>query len=86
VAPGIPEYWIGAPLFSTATMRLPGGKAFTVTAKNVSAQNIYIQSVMLNGKPLATPRISHEAIVGGGTLAFVMGPQPNRTLFTEQAK
>jgi len=81
VAPGIPEYWIGTPLFPSATLNLPGGTKFTVVAKNVSAQNIYIQSVQLNGKPLTKPRISHDVIVKGGTLAFTMGPQPNRSLF-----
>ncbi|HTH53447.1 MAG TPA: glycoside hydrolase domain-containing protein, partial [Edaphobacter sp.] len=83
VAPGIPEYWIGTPLFPSATLHLPGGATFTVTAKNVSEKNIYIQSVTLNGKPLTTPRISHQAIVHGGTLAFTMGPEPNRTLFVK---
>jgi predicted alpha-1,2-mannosidase len=82
VAPGIPEYWIGTPLFPSATLNLPGDAKFTVVAKNVSAQNIYIQSVLLNGKPLTKPRISHDAIVKGGTLTFTMGPQPNRSLFT----
>jgi predicted alpha-1,2-mannosidase len=81
VAPGIPEYWIGTPLFPAATLNLPGGAKFTVVAKNVSAQNIYIQSAQLNGKPLTTPRISHDAIVKGGTLTFTMGPQPNHSLF-----
>ena len=81
VAPGIPEYWIGTPLFPSATLHLLGGKTFTVVAKNVSPQNIYIQSAQLNGKPLATPRVSHDAIVHGGTLTFTMGPQPNRSLW-----
>jgi predicted alpha-1,2-mannosidase len=81
VAPGIPEYWIGTPLFPSATLNLPGGTKFTVIAKNVSAKNVYIQSALLNGKPLTAPRISHEAIVKGGTITFTMGPQPNHSLF-----
>jgi len=83
VAPGIPDYWIGTPLFPSATLHLPNGAKFTVIAKNVSAQNIYIQSAQLNGKPLTTPRISHDTIVHGGTLTFTMGPQPNHTVFPE---
>lgn len=84
VAPGIPEYWIGAPLFPSATLNLTSGKRFTVVAKNAGGKNIYVQSVSLNGKPLTTPRISHEAIMGGGTLAFTMGPEPNRALFSQK--
>lgn len=81
VAPGIPEYWIGTPLFPSATLHLPSGKNFTVTAKNVSPQNIYVQSAELNGKPLTTPRVSHAAIISGGTLTFTMGPEPNHALW-----
>ncbi|HEY0163295.1 MAG TPA: GH92 family glycosyl hydrolase [Edaphobacter sp.] len=84
VAPGIPEYWIGAPLFATATLNLPNGAKFTVIAKNTSPQNIYVQSAELNGKPLTTARISHTTITQGGTLTFTMGPSPNHTLFTQQ--
>jgi predicted alpha-1,2-mannosidase len=84
VAPGIPEYWIGAPLFPSATLTLAGGKKFTITAKSSGAKNIYVQSVSLNGKPLTTPRISHEDITRGGALTFTMGPQPNRRLFASQ--
>ena len=86
VAPGIPEYWIGTPLFPSATLHLPNGKVFTVVAKNAGPKNIYIQSAQLNGKPLTTPRIPHDAIVSGGTLTFTMGPQPNRALFTSPAQ
>lgn len=83
VAPGIPEYWIGTPLFPSATLHLPGGATFTVLAKDVSAKNIYIQSARLNGKPLTSPRISHQDIVHGGTLTFTMGPNPNQALFAK---
>jgi len=81
VAPGIPEYWLGTPLFPSAILHLPSGAKFTIIAKNVSAKNIYIQSALLNGKPLASPRLSHDTITHGGTLMLIMGPQPNRTLF-----
>ncbi|WP_035347346.1 GH92 family glycosyl hydrolase [Edaphobacter aggregans] len=85
VAPGIPEYWIGTPLFPSATLNLPNGAKFTVVAKNAGPQNIYIQSAQLNGKPLTTPRIPHDAIVKGGVLEFTMGPQPNHSLFSTAA-
>ncbi|MBS1822514.1 MAG: GH92 family glycosyl hydrolase [Acidobacteria bacterium] len=84
VAPGIPEYWIGTPRFPAVTLNLPGGKKFTVIAKDASAKNCYIQSAKLNGQPLKTPRIQHADIMRGGTLEFTMGPQPNRSLFNER--
>ncbi|MDB6111812.1 MAG: putative alpha,2-mannosidase [Pedosphaera sp.] len=76
------KYVIGSPMVEKATIKLdskfyPGG-AFTVTARNVSNQNIYIQSAKLNGKPLNRPWITHEEIACGGTLEFEMGVLPNK--------
>jgi putative alpha-1,2-mannosidase len=47
--------------------------------QNNSAQNIYIQSATLNGKPYLNSYLLHRDITAGGTLQLVMGPQPNRT-------
>lgn len=49
---------------------------FTITAENAGGENIYIQSVTLNGQTLTSPIIHHSDMVAGGTLAFVMGPHP----------
>jgi putative alpha-1,2-mannosidase len=35
-----------------------------------------MQSVKLNGRPLAEPCIHHKDIVAGGELEFTMGPKP----------
>ncbi len=77
VSPGEPAYEIGSPLFEETRITLDKGKVFTITAKNVSAQNKYIQSATLNGKPWDKPWFAHADIAGGGTLALVMGPKPN---------
>jgi predicted alpha-1,2-mannosidase len=77
VCPGQPAYEIGSPLFDEARIRLEGGKTFTVRAENVSAQNKYIQSATLNGKPWNRAWFRQEEIAAGGTLVLVMGPRPN---------
>jgi predicted alpha-1,2-mannosidase len=75
-------YVIGSPLFDKITLHLnpkfAKGRTFTVVAKNNSPQNVYIQSVTLNGKPLARSWISNAEIVDGGKLTLVMGPTPNK--------
>lgn len=76
VCPGKPVYSIGRPLFDKVSVNLKGGKKFTVIAKNNSRAHKYIQSMTLNGKPLETPFFTHQDIVNGGTLEFVMGPTP----------
>jgi putative alpha-1,2-mannosidase len=60
-------------------MNLSSGKKFTVNTKNNSDKNIYIQSAKLNGKPYKNSFITYNQIMRGGTLEFVMGPQPNKT-------
>jgi predicted alpha-1,2-mannosidase len=78
VCPGSLEYVIGRPALHEATLHLPSGKTFTVTAEGLSDTNIYVQSVTLRGAPYDKAYIRHEDIMQGGTLAFVMGPKPNR--------
>ena len=77
VSPSGGIYVFGSPLFEKTVLNLPEGKTFTVETENNSDENIYIQSVTLNGKPYTKSYIKHEDIVAGGVLKFVMGSQPN---------
>ena len=80
--PGNPVYQITAPIFDEVTIRLDKkiypGKSFTIKAINLSSENIYIQSAKLNGKDLNRSWISHDELVDGGELVFVMGKEPNK--------
>jgi predicted alpha-1,2-mannosidase len=78
VTPGVPVYNIGSPVFTHMTIALPNGKLFTINAKNSSAENKYIQSATLNGKPLNKPWFNHTDLVNGATLTVVMGSTPNK--------
>ncbi len=77
VCPGAPEYEIGSPLFTQSTIRLGNGKLFTIIAHHASAQNKYIQSAELNGKPLNKAWFQHADIANGGTLVLEMANKPN---------
>ncbi|HEY1786548.1 MAG TPA: GH92 family glycosyl hydrolase [Verrucomicrobiae bacterium] len=81
VNPSSGVYVIGSPVVSKAVVHLNSDKyhdrTFTVIADNNSADNIYIQSVTLNGKALTRSWITRDEIIAGGTLHFVMGYQPN---------
>ena len=79
VTPGSAEYAIGSPVFPEAKVHLPGGKTFEILAEGVSEDNKYIQSATLNGEPLTRPFLSHDEVVEGGKLVFVMGDQPNKS-------
>jgi predicted alpha-1,2-mannosidase len=74
-----------SPLFERIVIRLDprfyGGRQFVIEARGNSTEKIYIQSAALNGRPMGEPRIPFSAIVGGGTLVFEMGSEPNPDLW-----
>ena len=72
-------YMIGSPLVDKASITVDAKRAvkFNIVARNNSPANMYIQSAMLNGKPLARAWIKHSEIMAGGELALEMGPTPN---------
>jgi putative alpha-1,2-mannosidase len=76
--PAYPIWLIGSPIFEKVTINLGNKKTFVVEAKNVSAQNKYVQSATLNGEPLNKPWFEHSDLVKGGTLLLNMGPRPNK--------
>ena len=77
VNPSNGAYVFGSPLFDSASIVLPENKKFTIIAKENSDDNIYIQSVQLNGKDYKFSYITHKDIMQGGELIFNMGPKPN---------
>ncbi|MBQ4850275.1 GH92 family glycosyl hydrolase [Pseudoalteromonas sp. MMG012] len=78
VSPGDLSYAIGAPQVEKVTLKLAGNKSFTTFAKGLSEQNKYIQSVTLNGKAFTRNYLTHNDIVAGGELRYVMGNKPNK--------
>jgi putative alpha-1,2-mannosidase len=76
--PSYPVWLIGSPVFEKSTINLGNNKTFVIEAKNVSAQNKYVQSATLNGEPLNKPWFEHSTLIKGGTLVLNMGPRPNK--------
>jgi predicted alpha-1,2-mannosidase len=79
VEPAGGKYIFGSPIVDEAVIKVKDGNTFTVTAKNNSVDNKYIQSVALNGKPYDKYYIDFKDIEAGGTLEFEMGPAPSET-------
>ncbi|MES2704297.1 MAG: GH92 family glycosyl hydrolase [Bacteroidota bacterium] len=77
--PASGEYIFGSPVFDEVTMQLPSGKQMVVRTKNNGRRNVYIQSVLLNGKPYDKTYITHSTLLEGGVLEFTMGNTPNKT-------
>jgi len=73
------------PLFDKITISLDEnyytGKKFVIEAGNNSKENVFIQSVSLNGRKLENPRISFKDLVKGGRLIIEMGGKPSESVF-----
>ena len=76
VCPGTDQYVLGSPLFKKATITMEDGKKFVIEANNNSVDNVYVQSVTLNGSELNKNYITYKDIVNGGTIEYTMGSQP----------
>ncbi|HLT51534.1 MAG TPA: glycoside hydrolase family 92 protein, partial [Arenibacter sp.] len=84
VTPATEVFAIGAPQFPELTMQLQKDgkpKSFKITARNISEENMYIQSVTLDGKRLDVPFITYSQIMDGKNLIFEMGKDPNKKAF-----
>lgn len=73
VTAGSSEYQIGSPFFDKATITYNDGRAFTVNAKGVSADDYYVQSASLNGSAYGNTWVDYRDITKGGSLDFTMG-------------
>jgi len=78
VCPATPYYYIGTPSFEKVTFNLENGKRFEVTAEGVGERSFYVQKARLNGLPLDGCQLSHDDIVKGGCLRFIMGENPQK--------
>lgn len=77
VNPADGRYIIGSPLLDECTLKLAGNKEFHIRTIRKSPEDIYIQSVTLNGKKHKDFFITHQDIMSGGTMVFKMGKKPS---------
>lgn len=72
------EYVIGTPMLEEAVIQLPGRKTFTVKAPRKEDNEVYICSMKLNGEKYTKNYITHQDIMKGGILEFVMTASPGK--------
>lgn len=77
VCPGTDEYVIGAPLFKKATLHFENGNNLVIDAQNNSKENLYIESLRVNGQESTRNYLKHADLLQGGTIEFKMGSHPN---------
>jgi predicted alpha-1,2-mannosidase len=77
VFPASGIYVLGSSLFDKATIQLPNKKSFSLKILENGPKNIYIQRVILNGKPWPNTFITHKQLMNGGEMTIEMGSTPN---------
>ncbi|MFD2415820.1 GH92 family glycosyl hydrolase [Amycolatopsis pigmentata] len=75
---GSPDYAVGSPLFTKATIHLQNGRDLVINAPKNSAKNVYVQGLRVNGRPWSSTSLPHALLAAGGRLDFDMGPTPSR--------
>ncbi|WP_167459432.1 GH92 family glycosyl hydrolase [Pedobacter jejuensis] len=84
ISPGNPLYAIGAPLFESVTLHLFNKKDLEIHAENQSAKNKYIHALSINNHSYNQLDISHEMLMKGGRLNFVMSPDVKQAWPTDR--
>mgnify|MGYP000938744490 CR=1 FL=1 len=77
VTPGSKNYALGSPLVKEATIHLNNGKTLIILVNNQSKENVYVKSVLINGKAIKGAILNHNDIINGGTIIFEMSNTPN---------
>ncbi|MDD2245744.1 MAG: GH92 family glycosyl hydrolase [Proteiniphilum sp.] len=70
------ELVFGAPQIPKASLNVGNGKYFTMEAKNLSAENMYVERIELNGQPYDKKFITYKDIMNGSKLVFYMTDNP----------
>ncbi len=77
-SPGSDKYAVGSPLVKKAIIQLENGSMLTILANNQSPGNVYVDKVLVNGKPLEGSLLSHNEIMNGGEIIFEMSDTPKK--------
>lgn len=79
-----PGFQVGAPLFDMVTIRLNPdyytGREFVIETTNGGKDNIYIDSMELDGMPHPTVRLPFSKVVAGGNMKIILSPEPNKEI------
>jgi len=85
VCPAGTQYALGSPLFKKLTVHLPNGKDVVFSAPENAKENVYVQSMKLDGKNYTANYLEHETLMKGCKINYVMGAEPETTRGTADA-
>ena len=74
---------IGSPAFRKISITNDLGKKITINAPNNSFENVYIQSMKVNGEDYRKLYLEEDLLKNDLVIDYVMGPNPNKEWFNE---
>lgn len=77
LTPGSGELVITSPSVSRSTITFPDGARTSIAATGLSADNVYIQSVVVDGRPWRHLAIPIAVLRRGVSIDIVLGPEPS---------
>ena len=83
VCPASGEYVLGSPAAKKCTVHCDNGNDLVIEAPDNSAENVYVRSLTLNGKPVETTFLRHEDIKAGGVMKAEMSSTPSNAVYTD---
>ncbi|MEA3503831.1 MAG: GH92 family glycosyl hydrolase, partial [Bacteroidota bacterium] len=83
VTPGMDYYTLGSPMFDRVTINLENGNSFIIEANDNDSENVFVESVLLNGKKYDKSFINHSDIMNGGSFVFNMTDTPQKDCFKQ---
>ena len=75
--PGVGGFTVNSPLFKSATIRLGNGKVINIRCDNAGPENMYTQSLRVNGRTSSQLWLPYELLGRGASLAFTLGSKPS---------
>jgi len=70
------DYVLGSPAVDSAHIQLENGRQLLINTQNQAADHVYVQAVLWNGQLHNGFTISHQQLMQGGELTFIMSATP----------
>lgn len=77
VCPGSDQYVLGSPMVQSAVITLENGNKVEINCRDNNADNVYVNSLKLNGKKYTKNYLSYDELMKGCSLEFQMDAAPN---------
>tara|TARA_R110002049_G_scaffold307720_2_gene509193 strand:+ start:11537 stop:13897 length:2361 start_codon:yes stop_codon:yes gene_type:complete len=76
-----PSFQFGSPIFDTIKIKTPNNHEIVINTANNSKENMYIQSINVNGEAYKEKDISLKKLKNGAVINMDLGDKPNNSVY-----